>query len=310
MTSWFNPWLRFWSLKMELNGFPLQGAHVWVPNIWIPVDVSLSSMKTWVVEGVWHGENKISPHIFSIFKRLRIEHGFQKLICEVWSFWGKVIEPDQTVFHVSRAGLSVLFPKYIRKPVLMGQILWTQMLEATHNTRSLLSSSLHSYIPRAKQDCLNWPNVNRQSLRTPFVQMSERFETVFLSWEEGPVCISSCSSWALWAGRGTESWVIHAIYYSLWQACLLPWRNIKHTACWAVCTFLLPKSFWTDYDIYTTPSTLEHLQSNLFWLKLSWTDFSKVCFTCKSPFLVLVHCFYSPKHHLFPSSVLLSVCYK
>lgn len=190
MTSWFNSWLRFWSLKMEFNGFPLQGALVWVPNIWIP---SLASpLKTWVVEGAWHGENNISPHIFfSIFKRLRVhtvKHVFQKLICEFWSFWVKVIEPDQTVFHESSAGMSY-FPstsgsqcswsrscehRCLKPPITLGPFCHPPYTLTFSGSSRIVLTGPSTVDPAG------------QPLKTTFVQMSERFETVFLRWEESP----------------------------------------------------------------------------------------------------------------------------
>ena len=145
--------------------------------------------------------------------------------------------------------MDVLFPKETKRPAHVGPIQSTRVLEAARAARSFYSSSLPSCVPRGKQDCLNWPQ-NRwpagQPLSTPFVQMSERFETVFLSREEGPIWISSCSSQALWVGSGTERWVTPEICHSPWWACLLPWGDIKYIVCWTVCIFSLPKASWTD----------------------------------------------------------------
>lgn len=157
MTSWFNSWLRFWSLKMEVNGFPLQGALVWIPNIWI---TSLASpLKTWVVEGVWHGENIISPHIF--FQYLKDSEStqlnmFSKRLfvdSEVSGSW--LLNQTKLYFMSQVQGCPI--SQVHQEASAHGADLWTQMLEATHNTRSFLSSSIHSYILRAKQDCFNWP---------------------------------------------------------------------------------------------------------------------------------------------------------
>lgn len=116
MTSLFHPWLRFWSLKMEGSGFPLEELSSWIPNIWAP---NLAfPLKTWVVEeGRGMEKNRISSHRFfsSIFKTLDIHtvKYVPKSLFESLKFLGmfaEVREPNQTVFLESRAWMSY-FPR-------------------------------------------------------------------------------------------------------------------------------------------------------------------------------------------------------
>ena len=67
----------------------------------------------------------------------------------------KVSEPDQAVFHESRAGMSY-FPSRSGGQCTWGRSCAHRCLKLPTQPGPFYSSSLPFRVPRAKQDCLNW----------------------------------------------------------------------------------------------------------------------------------------------------------
>lgn len=201
-------------------------------------------------------KNRISSHRFfsSIFKTLDIhtvKYVPKSLFVKAWSFWECLLRfVNQTkLYFLSQEHGCPISQGDQEEASAWGQSRAHRCLGCP-SSQVFYSSSLPSCVPRAKQDCLNWPQ-NRWPCRAapqyPFCADVRKIWDCFLSQEkEGLIWISSCSSQALWVGSGRMLGQLCDMPQPLGGACLLPWGDIKHIACWAVCIFSLPKASWTD----------------------------------------------------------------